>query len=340
MVGRASAISHLLQLPRRLARRVRQASRKLRPGPVILMYHRVTEESFDPWGLAVSPASFAEQMAWLAANCTVLPLVEFAELHRRRALPPRAVALTFDDGYHCNVAVAGPLMKAHGLPATLFICPTLLERGEECWWDDLQRIVLSAPGESLTLRTEAREHVVELGPRTEGDWTWPADQPSRTERQHAFIELWSRLRVLEPEAQHRALADLRQQAGVPAAPRASHRLMTAGDIAAAQRTGFTIGAHTLTHVALSEHGAGLQSQEIEGSRAGCLDLTGTSPACFAYPYGDLDDTSARIVEEAGFRCACTTESARVRSEDSLFRLPRVRVGDWSGPELARALRAA
>lgn len=340
MVGRAPAISRLLHLPRRVARRVRRTAGKLRPGPTILMYHRVAEERFDPWGLAVTPAKFAEQMEWLAANRTVLPLTEFAELHLQGALPRRAIALTFDDGYRCNVAVAGPLMKAHDLPATLFLCPTLLERGEECWWDDLQRIVLSAPGERLTLRTEAATHVVELGEAVDEDWTWPADEPPGTDRQRAFLELWSHLRALEPDAQYSAVADLRSQAQVPVEPRASHRLMAPTEVAAAQATGFAIGAHTLTHLALSEHGAAVQAGEIVGSQARCAELAGKPPACFAYPYGDLNDESATIVEEAGFRCACTTKSARTIPGDSLFRLPRVRAGNWTGQELARALRAA
>jgi peptidoglycan/xylan/chitin deacetylase (PgdA/CDA1 family) len=71
------------------------------PSPTILMYHRIAEEPFDPWGLSVTPANFRDQLAWLAQNRTVLPLGEFAALHRAGTLPAEAIAVTLDDGYAC-----------------------------------------------------------------------------------------------------------------------------------------------------------------------------------------------------------------------------------------------
>ena len=56
-----------------LARAAKGAARRLagilprRPRPAILMYHRIAHETFDPWGLAVQEAVFAEQLEWLAA---------------------------------------------------------------------------------------------------------------------------------------------------------------------------------------------------------------------------------------------------------------------------------
>jgi peptidoglycan/xylan/chitin deacetylase (PgdA/CDA1 family) len=305
------------------------------------MYHRVADESFDPWGLAVRPELFAEQMQWLAANRVMLPLDRFAELHRKGKLPPRATALTFDDGYECNLRIAAPLMKAHDLPAaTLFICPTLIERGQECWWDDLQRIVLSAPEDTLTLRVGGLGRPVALGKRSPADWTWAPDAPPTTERQAAFLALWAPMREMKPVQQWETIADLREQAGVSPQPRATHRLLQAEDVRAVQEAEFTIGAHTLTHTALSCWSADEQKSEIEGSLDGCRDIAGTAPTAFAYPYGDLNEESPTIVEEAGFLCACTTESARTQGADSAYRLPRLRAMNWSGRELARALRAA
>ena len=63
-----------------------------RPAPAILMYHRVGVESFDPWALAVSPARFEAQLEWLARRRSVLPLAEFAALHRQGRLPRDAAA--------------------------------------------------------------------------------------------------------------------------------------------------------------------------------------------------------------------------------------------------------
>src|SRR4051812_30294675 len=105
-----------------LKRARRWISRRVprRPRPAILMYHRIAEDTFDPWGVAVSPANFADQLDWLKRHRTPLRLLEFAEHHRRGSLPADAVALTFDDGYACNAVTAAPMLDALGIPATIF----------------------------------------------------------------------------------------------------------------------------------------------------------------------------------------------------------------------------
>ena len=54
-----------------------------------------------------------------------------------RPLPPRAAALTFDDGYLDNATLAGPVLAAAGLPATFFLVPGFLDGAEPVWWEEL-----------------------------------------------------------------------------------------------------------------------------------------------------------------------------------------------------------
>ena len=119
-------------------------------GPTILMYHRFNEPDYDPWELIVTPQHFDEQLTWLKRRRTVLPLVEFAELHRKNRLPRNAVALTMDDGYACNTENAEPILAAHGLPATLFLTTGTVSDEREYWWDELERIVTSTPATRIT----------------------------------------------------------------------------------------------------------------------------------------------------------------------------------------------
>ena len=78
----------------------------------------------------------------LARDYRVIPL---DELLRTPAgdLPPRAVALTFDDGYLDNlVEYAAPVLERAGLPATFFLTSGWLGRPGEYWWDTLERVLL------------------------------------------------------------------------------------------------------------------------------------------------------------------------------------------------------
>src|SRR5207302_10178358 len=85
-----------------LISKIRDAIRTRRPRPVILMYHRVALVHNDPWGLAVDPVRFDEQMAYARQHLSPMPVDEFVERLLTRTLPANAVAATFDGGYRDN----------------------------------------------------------------------------------------------------------------------------------------------------------------------------------------------------------------------------------------------
>lgn len=86
----------------------------------ILCYHRFGTPSSK---MVVSPAGFAAQLEWLARNrWTVLRLADVAGfLQGKKALPPRSVVITIDDGYESVYRHAYPLLKKYGFAATLFV---------------------------------------------------------------------------------------------------------------------------------------------------------------------------------------------------------------------------
>jgi peptidoglycan/xylan/chitin deacetylase (PgdA/CDA1 family) len=100
----------------------------------ILMYHSVaTSPAAATRRLAVRPAEFAAQLALLQAEgMTTLPFTDVAAaLHEDRPLPPRTVALTFDDGYADFHEVAFPLLQRYGCTATLFVTTGWLDDAGE-----------------------------------------------------------------------------------------------------------------------------------------------------------------------------------------------------------------
>lgn len=102
----------------------------------ILCYHRVGPGLSK---MTVSPSKFEAQLAWLAANrYQVIRLDDLAAfLAGRRALPKRAVVITFDDGYESMYRHAFPLLKKHGMPATLFIYTDFVGARDALDWSEL-----------------------------------------------------------------------------------------------------------------------------------------------------------------------------------------------------------
>lgn len=122
----------------------------------ILCYHSVQPDWVSP--LAVEPAAFAEQCAWLARRRRVLPLSRaIPALDRSWRLPRGTAALTFDDGFAELHRWALPVLARHGLPATVFlVAQTLTAAGRPVDWVD------TPPPAPQTLATLTREQVREM----------------------------------------------------------------------------------------------------------------------------------------------------------------------------------
>lgn len=91
------------------------------------MYHKVTDVT--PNTIAVNPSSFRDQQAFLKARYNVVGLDRLVQhLDEGVPLPPRAVLLTFDDGYLNNLEVAYPILQEFGHPAVLFPALNFLDR--------------------------------------------------------------------------------------------------------------------------------------------------------------------------------------------------------------------
>lgn len=304
------------------------------PRPVILMYHRIVDETFDPWGLAVSPQVFEDQLRWITENRTVLPLVEFAERHGDGTLPDRAIALSFDDGYACFADTAVPLLRQLELPATVFIAVELAERGGSFWWHELQRIVLRSDRETLRVDGES----VPLGARASSDNYWKPGASPRTDRQRAFARIWALLRPKRPREIEAAMAELRRETDLGGGGGPLPRPMSPEEVRSIRGSFVEFGCHALTHPWLPTLSSSARRREIGESRSRLEALTGMQAAAFAYPFGAYDQESERLVEQFGYVCAVTTEQRSVASSSSRFRLGRVGVGNWPGRQLGRKLR--
>jgi peptidoglycan/xylan/chitin deacetylase (PgdA/CDA1 family) len=125
---------------RSLARLARFAAPSAPPPALrVLTYHRVNvDHPLDR--LSVPADAFAEQMRTLAEDgFHVLPLEQALRTWREGgALPARAVAITFDDGYADNFDIALPVLARHSLRATFFLAtglvgsPDTLDRYRGC----------------------------------------------------------------------------------------------------------------------------------------------------------------------------------------------------------------
>ncbi|NRA82535.1 MAG: polysaccharide deacetylase family protein [Gammaproteobacteria bacterium] len=88
---------------------------------VILQYHHVSDTT--PASTSISVESFRIHMNYLTNNnYNVIKLSDIlGQIKHGNKLPPKTVAITFDDGYLNVLTNADPILKQHSFPYTLFI---------------------------------------------------------------------------------------------------------------------------------------------------------------------------------------------------------------------------
>jgi peptidoglycan/xylan/chitin deacetylase (PgdA/CDA1 family) len=87
----------------------------------VLMYHKINDVPEN--SVTVPTGLFDEQMAQLGELGYRPVSVDdvLAYYVDRRPLPPKAVLITFDDGYHDNLENAVPVLRRYGYPAVIFV---------------------------------------------------------------------------------------------------------------------------------------------------------------------------------------------------------------------------
>jgi peptidoglycan/xylan/chitin deacetylase (PgdA/CDA1 family) len=103
--------------------------------------------------------------------------------------------------------------------------------------------------------------------------------------------------------------------------------MTADQLRAWHAAGMEVGAHTRTHVRLSQCNDQQQRDEIGGCKFELEQHLDAPVTQFCYPYGDYDERAVATARKAGFAAATTTDRGRASpgSDIDLWRLPRIQV---------------
>lgn len=105
-----------------------------RHGLTLLGWHRVDD---GPGGLSTTPGELRAHLDVIQEwGATVLDLDGALDLLDRGTLPPRAVVLTFDDGYASVAETAWPLLLDRGWPGVLYAVAGYLDGGERFPWDE------------------------------------------------------------------------------------------------------------------------------------------------------------------------------------------------------------
>jgi peptidoglycan/xylan/chitin deacetylase (PgdA/CDA1 family) len=252
----------------------------------ILMYHRFPEG-------ADTRKTFEAQCAAFRRNYKPVSLSQIAEsLASGKPLPPKALAITVDDGYRDFLERGFPMFQVHDLPVTIFVVSDFLDRKSWLWTDAVSYLLASTPLDSFQLA---------LAPDTAAVSLSLQESTARKAATRQIIE------------------------GAKKMPN-DFRMQLVKRLPELPKKGVEFGAHTKSHPILSRiHDAEEQNLEIGHSKRRVEEELGAKTLHFCYPNGtaeDFNQTSLDCISGLGFRTAVTTTTGFNTLGDSPFLLKR------------------
>jgi peptidoglycan/xylan/chitin deacetylase (PgdA/CDA1 family) len=302
-----------------------RADRWARPRSVdtllIVGYHgvAVTEAQRQNSWLLLPQTEFERQIQYIQRHYKIVAMSEAA--HRMAEGQPfetPTACITFDDGYRNNATVAAPILRRHGLPATIYLATGLIGSKEILWMPRLEQAMAISRRPLLSL-SEFDLGVFPLGR------LW----------MESFVRLVAALyrmprhrrgKILSAAIQH---LDAEQNCDLSA-----FEMMSWDDVAALQSDGLIeFGGHTVSHQILSplsdeevELEIGQSIQDVKGRVAG-------PQTTFAYPNGaagDFDERAKDVLRRNGILAAVSTIEGLNDSKSDRFALQRIVVGSQMG----------
>jgi peptidoglycan/xylan/chitin deacetylase (PgdA/CDA1 family) len=245
-------------------------------------------------------------------RCSVLPLAEALRRLQAQDLPPRSVAITFDDGTYDFYKQAYPLLKKRGFPVTVYqttyysdyqapvfnlICSYMLWKRRA---DQLAAVPELGLKDPLDLRTEGSRHriVRTLIERSERDNLTGAQKNEIAKQLAAALGI-----------DYAALCATRIL-----------QLMNAQEVAEIARNGVDMQLHTHRHRTPEDEQ--LFRREIEDNRS-CLEaLTGKLASHFCYPSGIYREQFFTWLKNAHVNSATTCDAGLASHKNNPYLLPR------------------
>jgi peptidoglycan/xylan/chitin deacetylase (PgdA/CDA1 family) len=257
----------------------------------ILIFHRVLAAP-DPL-LPDEPdvARFDQLMRWVAEWFNVLPLDQAVAALRAGTLPPRAAAITFDDGYANGHQLALPILQRYQLSATFFVATANLDGGL-MWNDKLIEAIRHVPGPWLETGVEG------IGAVRVG---------TLDEKCALLTPLLSTVALLPLPERSEIVTRLVAASGVVLP---QEMMLNVTQVRAMRAAGMLIGAHTVNHPCLRACTDDEAELEINEGRARLEAIIDEPVKLFAYPYGkpgkDYDARHVAMVKKLGFDAAFST----------------------------------
>ena len=260
----------------------------------VVMFHRTLSPEDPRWktcdpDYTLATSWLEQSLAFFRKHYNVVSLAQVLASRRTgEALPPRALLITFDDGWADNADYALPALQRAGLPALLFVVadavgtqqPFFQERLIAAWRREAVRVA------ELAAALPAAD----------------ATAPSFEESIAGLRALIARLEALDAGTRERVLAPFMAKLDD-----GLRHMVTVDELHRLEAGGIALGLHGKTHTPMRL--ASDLDAELSGARASLarqLGESGPGAVSMSFPHGSFDDAIAHRAREAGYELMFTS----------------------------------
>lgn len=257
----------------------------------VIMFHRVLDAADPRWkscdpDYTLEAALFDRCIAFFRRHYSIVSVADVLAARRdETVLPPRALLITFDDGWSDNVEFAMPRLRAVSLPALMFVVADVVDR-------------------RLPFYQECIVGSWRLG-RIRADELLAAAGQANTSTSNGIGDLRHAIAVLERLGDAERHAALAPFAG--ALDDGHRHMVTRAELGQLERGGIAIGLHGKTHAPMTR--AADLDAELAGARneiAPHLE-TAKPPSTMSFPHGRYTPAIAEQARSAGYELVFTSD---------------------------------
>ncbi|WP_221801445.1 polysaccharide deacetylase family protein [Oceanobacter mangrovi] len=287
----------------------------LKSRKLVLCYHRFSSPGYTdafPSPVSTTPAAELEkQIRWLASFADFVTLDTLASSKHN---PRWQIAITIDDGYKDVLDLGMPLFEKHQVPVTWFIATKAVQDPKWIPWWDLSAWLGNQGKGKLNLNDSILNGEFDLS--------------NKTQVGHICSTLRKRALSDTKQGLDNLVANIVTQLNIPA-----NAFCRPTELKAAQTSSFLqLAPHTHSHPNLALLTAEQQRREFEESFKLLSSWEASPQNWLAYPFGKewaRNQETLKIVEELGFKGACTTNIDYASEQGNRYTIPRISIdGRW------------
>jgi peptidoglycan/xylan/chitin deacetylase (PgdA/CDA1 family) len=270
----------------------------------IIVYHMVTSNLAGvlEGSHNVHPEVFEKQIAYLKQRYTMIPLSRVPDFLESKSLSGAPYAVVcFDDGHLNNISEAYPILERHQVPATLFVCPSVIGNQGLLWRHKIAYLIqnqLEQEFLAFIKKQPLRQNYRLDSLEQQGFYRWSKDPSS-----------------ISVVSIQNDLTAFFEQKGISAAAIAQGHHLYISENELKKYSYLEFGNHTWSHPIMSC--LSYQEQEKEIVKAhGYFEDRGLQVSALALPFSPFNEDTVQICKKLGYQCLLTRDDRinPIRSE--------------------------